>query len=237
MMKLIRTLLLLTFSILNCHPSHAALNPLEKQELERIYLAHFLEPSDINEHLSQLKQLASECSSVVEIGTRSMVSTWGILQGLSDSQNTSCSYVGIDLHLPPWYSLQRARELAESQGISFQFWMGNDMTMDIHPVDMLFIDSLHTYCHLTYELEKFSPKVRKYIAMHDTSAPWGLADDNLYDGDYSEYDSSIDRTKRGLWPAVYDFLNRHPEWSLYKRLFNNHGFTVLKRLEESDTGN
>ncbi len=237
MMKPIRTLLLLTVSTLSCHLSLAAVDQLEKQELERIYIAHSLEPSDINEHLPQLRQLASECSSAVEIGIRSMVSTWGILQGLAESESPSCSYIGIDLSLPPWYSLQRAKELAESQGISFQFWMGNDMTMDLHPVDLLFIDSLHTYCHLTYELEKFSPKVRKYIAMHDTSAPWGLVDDDQYHGDYSEYDPSYDRTKRGLWPAVYDFLQRHPEWTLYKRLFNNHGFTVLKRVEESDSSN
>ena len=33
---------------------------------------------------------------------------------------------------------------------------------------------MHTYCHLSYELDTFSPKVRKYIAMHDTSEPWAI---------------------------------------------------------------
>jgi hypothetical protein len=110
------------------------------------------------------------------------------------------------------------------------------MTLDIPPVDMLFIDSLHTYCHLTCELEKFSPKVGKYIAMHDTSAPWGMMDDDQYHGDYSEYEPSFDRTKRGLWPAVVDFLGRHPEWSLYQRNLYSHGFTVLGRTEAISGG-
>lgn len=186
-------------------------------------------PSDINEHVSTLRQLAAECSSVVEIGLRTMVSSWGILQGLSESPAANRSYLGIDIDSPPIETLTLAKQLAEESGITFSFWQASDRDVDIEPTEMLFIDSLHTYCHLTYELEKFSPKVSKYIAMHDTSAPWGNIDDNAYHGDYSEYPPEYDRTKRGLWPAVEDFLQRHPEWTLYERHLNNHGFTILKR--------
>jgi len=50
-----------------------------------------------------------------------------------------------------------AKRLSLGNGIAFEFWQANDMDVDIHSADMLFIDTLHTYCHLTYELEKFSP--------------------------------------------------------------------------------
>lgn len=203
----------------------------DNRELEKRYMLECLTPSDINEHIPVLRELASQCDSAVEIGIRDLVSTWGILQGLSESHAPTCHYIGIDLNLPPLDNLYKARRLAEEQGITFAFWMGNDMYIDIPKVDLLFIDSLHTYCHLTYELERFSPNVKKYIAMHDTSAPWGMMDDSQYHGDYSEYDPSYDRTKRGLWPAVSDFLERHPEWSLQERRYNNHGFTVLKRVK------
>ena len=126
-----------------------------------------------------------------------------------------------------------AYNLAQENGIDFSFWAANDMQIDLPPVDMLFIDSLHTYCHLTYELEAFSSKVQKYLCFHDTSDPWGNRDDDAYWGNYSEYPSWIDRTKRGLWPAVSDFLERHPEWSLLERRTNNHGFTILKRSDDS----
>jgi beta-1,4-mannosyl-glycoprotein beta-1,4-N-acetylglucosaminyltransferase len=177
-----------------------------------------------------LRALAAECASVVEIGLRSMESSWGILRGLSENLSSSRSYIGIDIDSPSTELLDSAKRLAEGNGIAFNFWRANDLNIDIEPTELLFIDSLHTYCHLTYELEKFSPKVSKYIAMHDTS--WGEPpiDDPAYQGNYSEYPSEYDRTKRGLWQAVVDFLQRHPEWTLHERRVNNYGFTILKRI-------
>lgn len=201
----------------------------EASHLYALYKLHHEFPSDINEHLPLLRKLSSECSSVVEIGIRSIVSTWGVLQGLSESPLKNRSYLGIDIDAPPEELLGLAKSLAEGNGIDFSFCQANDMDIDLEPTDLLFIDTLHTYCHLTYELEKFAPHVRKYIAMHDTSEPWGNIDDYGYHGDYSEYPAHFDKTKRGLWPAVVDFLHRHPEWSLQRRHLNNHGFTILKR--------
>jgi len=200
------------------------------EELKREYKIHCIEPSDINEHLPCLRQLASDCSSVIEIGIREVVSTWGLLQGLSESSHPLRSYLGIDLNFPSINTLFLADRLAESNGISFRFLQANDFDIELEPADLLFIDSWHTYCHLTYELEKFSPKIRKWIAMHDTSEPWGDTDEPFYQGFIPEYPPHIDRTKRGLWPAVEDFLSTHPEWRLKERRFNNHGFTVLERI-------
>ena len=200
-------------------------------ELKGVYEQNFQTPSDINEHLPHLRRLASECSSVAELGLRTMVSSWGILQGLSESPFVSRSYLGVDIALPPTDMLNLAQSLARGDGISFEFWHANDMDVEIPLVDMLFIDTLHTYCHLTYELEKFSPKVLKYIAMHDTADPYGWVDDYSYHGNRSEYPSYINRRKRGLLNAVQDFLGRHPEWVLFEQYQNNHGFTVLKRRE------
>ncbi|MEN9344292.1 MAG: Paramecium bursaria Chlorella virus [Chlamydiota bacterium] len=210
---------------LSCHAA-----PVESG-LKGWYEACCSQYSDIYEHVPVLKELAKECSSVVEIGVRSMVSTSGILYGLSLSKADAPYYLGIDLVLPPQNIYNAAKRFAKNSGVEFHFALANDMDMDIDPVDMLFIDSLHTYAHLTYELEKFSPKVKKYIAMHDTSPPWGYQDDSSYHGDYAEYPAHINRVKKGLWPAVTDFLSTHPEWTLLERKENNHGFTVLKRME------
>ncbi|HSX04013.1 MAG TPA: hypothetical protein VLG76_04730 [Rhabdochlamydiaceae bacterium] len=206
--------------------------PAAQPTLKNQYELASNQSSDINEHLPLLRFLAKECSSVVEIGLRTMVSSWGLLQGLSESPLVSRSYLGIDIVSPLPGTLNLATQLAQDNGIMFSFWQADDRDVDIVPADLLFIDSLHTYCHLTYELEKFSPKVCKYIAMHDTSYPWEALDDNAYHGDYTEYPAEYDRTKRGLWAAVEDFLKRHPEWTLYERRLNNHGFTVLKRTQD-----
>lgn len=187
--------------------------------------------SDINEHLPILRKLSSECTSVTEIGIRAMVSTWSILKGLSENNKNEKNYTGIDIASPPSESLNLAKRLSELNGINFLFIKDNDMNIDIPKTDLLFIDSLHTYVHLTYELEKFSKNVNKYIALHDTSAPWGDRNDTEYHGNYTEYPAHISRMKKGLWPAVIDFLHNHPEWKLKERRLNNHGFTILERVK------
>ena len=205
---------------------------LASRELGRLYNRSRSESSPIYQHVSRLKELAKECQSVVEIGLYDMTSSWGILRGLSESHSPSPSYLGIDIRIPEEQRIEKAVQICESLGIQFKFVNDNDLDIEIEPADMIFIDSLHTYCHLTYELEKFSPMAKKYIAMHDTSEPWGIDDDHDYRGDYSEYPPEIDRSKRGLWPAVTDFLAKHPEWSLLERRLNCHGFTVLKRVRD-----
>lgn len=218
------TLLCLLFSVAVFGSENA------RTELKNVYDLYCRAASDINEHIPVLCELSRECSSVVEIGVREMNSIWGILQGLAESPSPNRKYIGIDLSYPSAGVFTLAERLSRENDILFQFIKGNDMMIDIEPTDLLFIDSLHTYLHLTYELEKFSPKVRKYIAMHDTIAPWGEMDETSYLPEAeSKYPKEISRNKRGLWPAVVDFLHHHPEWELKERRLNNHGFTVLQR--------
>jgi hypothetical protein len=198
-------------------------------ELEILYQNACNTPSDINEHVSVHRKLAEECNSVVEIGVRSMVSTWGLLSGL----RSGCKYTGVDLNFPPEQTFNTAKRLSREKGVIFNFIARDDMIIEpdeIGEVDMMFIDSLHTYCHLTFELERFSHLAKKYLTFHDSSSPWNLVDDNDYHGDYSEYPATIDKSKRGVWTAIVDFLQRHPEWKLKERKLNNHGFTILERV-------
>lgn len=184
--------------------------------------------SDIGEHLAELAQLSSQCESVCELGTRSMVSTVGILYGLSKNNNTKI-YYGFDLDMPPGNRLKEIKHFADSNKIDFHFTQGDDRYLEVPQVDMIFIDTLHTYKQLSYELEKFQTKANKFIALHDTSEPWGDQDEPVYFQDTFVYPKWIDSSKKGLWAAVQDFLDRHPEWYLELRKLNCHGFTVLKR--------
>jgi hypothetical protein len=34
----------------------------------------------------------------------------------------------------------------------------------------------------------------------------------------------------GLWPAIEEFLNDNPEWSICERFTNNNGLTILQKL-------
>lgn len=206
------------------------LKNIGRTSFNQMYELSCVRPSDINEHVPLLRKLAKECSSVVELGVGGMVSTWGILQGLSESPFENKSYVGVDIKYPSGGLVQLAQYFSKPQGIDYQFLEINDLEFDMEPTDLLFIDSLHTYAHLTYELETFSSKTNKYIAMHDTSDPFAFADCGRYQGDRSEYPLFINREKRGTWVAVWDFLAKHPEWQLIERRFNSYGFVILKRI-------
>jgi hypothetical protein len=190
------------------------------------YLLNCNNTSDIHEHLPRICELAKQCYSITEIGTGSMNATWSLLKGLSMSTGKK-TFLGIDARQIIPLRIEVLKQAALESNIQFKYWPVNDLYIQLEPVDMLYIDYLHTYKHLACELEGFSKSVRKYICLHNTHLPWGFRDDpNLLD-DYSE--SHVFHTQKGLWPAVQDFLKRHPEWTILEHRQNNYGFTVLAR--------
>lgn len=169
------------------------------------YQQAFVSPSDINEHIPTLRRIASECESVVEMGVRGMVSSWGLLEGLREKGG---KFIGIDIVSPEEYGndLAKIKESCSQEGIDFEFILGDTLVIDIEETDLLFIDTLHFYSQLTKELARHSDKAKKFIAMHDTES-----------------------SPMEMWPAVNEFLQEHPEWGLYEHHPNNNGMTILKR--------
>lgn len=200
-------------------------------------------PSDINEHLPTLRKYAAQCTSVAEMGVRSVVSTWALIAGLAGGAPSSGG-----AHRSLWcvdiehVDVSAAQLAAAAVGVQVDFHQCDSAAPNalLHTVDMLFIDTLHVYEHLRRELEAHHGKVDKYIVMHDTEV-------DGYEGEAirnSKYDAenwsptaiarktgySVDGVSKGLKPAVNEFLALHPEWELHERFANNNGLTVLKRL-------
>lgn len=203
----------------------------QQKLIETIFYECANEASSI-EYYSALRKLANQYSHVTELGAYHLGSSFAILLGLLENPSPSKSLLAIDCGIPPKYRLQLAQTAAKQIGIQFSFLQANDFDIELQPTDMLNIDTYHTYRHLTYELEKFSPIVRSTIVLHDTSAPFGYYDENAHAPNWdieSRYPPHIDRTKMGLWSAVTDFLKLHPEWELIERNTNGPGFTVLRR--------
>ncbi len=161
-------------------------------------------PSDIYEHLPTLKKYASESESVVELGVRYIVSTWAFLAGHPKQM------LSVDIEHPSAFGadILEVYDIADAEGIEFNFVQKSSLDIDLPEHDFLFIDTLHTYDQLSAELDKHHSKARKYIAMHDTNL---LGDpDNM----------------RG---AVNDFLDRTPEWEVKEQFDNCNGLTILAR--------
>jgi hypothetical protein len=164
--------------------------------------------SDINEHLPTLKKYAEECDHVTEMGVRSIVSTWALLAGKPktmvsiDINNIDCSQV----------------KKEAGRTTAFSFIQGNTLEMEIDETDLLFIDTYHNYDQLTIELQRHASKARKYIILHDTTT-------------FAEVGESYDGIqRRGLWPAVTEFLEASGNWEILERFENNNGLTILHRI-------
>ena len=107
------------------------------------------------------------------------------------------------------------------------------MTLDLsEKVDLLFIDTWHIYGQLIRELEKFHSLVHKYIILHDTTTfatrpeP---ARHSIIKHSMETFNITKDEIKKGLKPAVDEFLANHSEWQVKEVFTNNNGLTILER--------
>jgi len=156
-------------------------------------------PGDINENLPYLMQYASRYSSITEMGVRSIVSTWALLAA-KPKKLTS-----IDIAHPSSYgaNINEVYDLASQEGIEFNFILGDTHNITIEECDMLFIDTLHTYTHLSKELELHAGKVKHCIAFHDTtSCP-------------------------EVYTAILDFIEKNNNWRIDLHKENNNGLLFL----------
>ncbi|MDB5341840.1 MAG: hypothetical protein JWP89_217 [Schlesneria sp.] len=175
-------------------------NPLT---LDERYAVAASTPSDINEHCSKLRKLASQADVVVEFGMRHGVSTVALLAGQPRE------FHSYDLRHDPI-----ADVLEQVQGkTAFSFRIGDSRQVEIPECDLLFIDTKHTAEQLTGELAAHASRVRRRIVLHDTE----VFGEQGEDGD------------AGLLVALRQFLQEHPEWSVVYHTQANHGLTVISR--------
>jgi hypothetical protein len=181
-------------------------------------------PSDINQHLVTIKNYASECEHVTEMGVRTVVSTWAFLASKPKR------LVSMDIVQCP---VQDAAIAAKNEGIDFEFIVADTSNpqLDIEPTDLLFIDTWHVYDQLKKEFQLHSNKVKKYIILHDTTT-FGEVGESGSDLLINPATGQMEMMrKRGLWPAVEEFLAENTNWTLKERFTHNNGLTILQRTD------
>lgn len=162
--------------------------------------------SDINEHLPILKAYAEECDTIVEMGVRSLVSTWAFLAGHSKRLTSiDIKHPNQYLNHDPLSDLIGVERMAKEAGIDFKFILGDTTQIVIDETDLLFIDTDHTQDQLRKELRLHSDKAKKVIILHDTES-------------YKE-----------LWRPIGELLAKG-QWKVKQHFPNNNGLTVLERI-------
>jgi hypothetical protein len=174
-------------------------------DFEKEYQDARIRDTDIHEHLPVLSELTSQCTHVTELGVGWAQSTRAFLRH------------DIELHsyeFMPQPGIREFFEEAKNAGRNVTLHVDDTRKVEIAETDLLFVDSLHIYEQVQKELELHAGKARKYIGFHDTTT---YADRGEFGG-------------RGIWPAIQEFIDSHPEWQLVERRTNNNGLTILKRV-------
>jgi len=188
-----------------------------------------MQPSDINEHLPTLAKFASDCNHITECGVRSVVSSYAFAYALKHKHNNKLIQVDLNSN----ENLDIFKNECNAENVNVVFYKDSDLTCPIEPTELLFIDTWHVYGHLKRELERWNTHVSKYIIMHDTTVDeWdGETIRNGWNSIEQSNQTGIpeEEINKGLWPAIDEFLESHPEWMLKERYTNNNGLTVLQR--------
>ena len=186
-------------------------------------------PSDINEHLETLYNYAKQCTTIVECGDRDIVSSYAFASAMIGKPNHS--FTMIDLYEST--KMKPFLEMCKTEGIHTSFLKESDIQCVPIQTDLLFIDTWHIYGHLKRELAHWHTSVQKYIILHDTTVDAVHGESircNLnIEAQSIESGYPEEEIRKGVWPAVVEFLEVHPEWRLEKRYTHNNGLTILAR--------
>lgn len=182
---------------------------IEGKKLAERYALVRSKPSDMVDHVPRLRALAAQCEHVTEFGVRGGISTTALLAGQPKK------LVCVDIRPCPIIDeLQACRGQTE-----LSFIQCDSRLLTIEITDMLFIDTWHSADVLAVELERHSPRVQKWIVLHDTET-YGLNGENT--------NRKPDSAVRGLWYAIEPFVD---EGDFYVRQHYRTcwGLTILER--------
>ena len=174
-------------------------------DFEKEYQDACIRQTDMHEHLPWISQMTSECKHATELGVGYAQSTRGFLRHDIEMH----SY---DINVYP--ETREFFDAAVKGGRRVTLHVQDTRTAVIDPTDIMLVDSYHSYEQVKIELQRHANKVKKYIFFHDTT----LFGDRGQGGEL------------GVWPAVQEFLQTHPEWQLVERRTNCNGMTLIKRI-------
>lgn len=174
-------------------------------DFEQEFINAWKAQTDINEHIPVLSALAHNCKHITELGVGWAQSTRAFLRH------------DVELHcyeFKPQPGIPEFFDEAKAAGRNVTLHVADTRQVEIAETDLLMVDSLHIYEQVKEELRLHAPKTRKYIVFHDTTS----------------YEVNGEFGGRGIWAAIREFMDTHPEWRMIIRYHNCNGLTVLQHV-------
>ena len=184
------------------------------------------------EHFPTFYHFGSKCKRIVEFGVLRGVSTWAWVASDPDylravdiinhnvehkELEEECAAMGMDYKFVIGDVGHGALRKIEStfNRVSYKpEETGVDPYVMDEGIELLYIDTYHSYTQCKAELTIHGDRVSKYILFHDTA-------DTAY-GERHDYDGD-----KGLNFAIREFLAENPHWVYLHKIEYSYGMTVL----------
>lgn len=178
---------------------------------EKLYCEAVAEPSDISDHLIVLRNLANrnDVKSIAEFGVRKGFSTRALLAGAHGTM------ISVDADAIDPVLASRLRDAALEANVNFTFVQSDSLKFQCPDVDLLFLDTYHTYEFMWLELYHHGRHAQRYIAIHDTEL-------FAHRGE--------DEKPIGILDAINHFLVVHPEWKIRYSSKDSCGLVVMEKV-------
>jgi hypothetical protein len=177
------------------------------------------QPRDFNDHIPFLASFAERCGRVAEFSGRrdSMVALTacpGSIWSYNDESHDPLGQLIADIQV-------RSTTTSKIQTLHrFPHGVQASLTVTLpEPVDLLFLDTLHTGERITAELDRHASKSLRWIVIHDTE---------LF---RTEGDGGS-----GMGDAIDNWVAANPEWFVMMHIMHQHGLTILSRNKEDHPG-
>lgn len=158
-------------------------------------------PRDLNEHMETLRKYADMCTRVTEFSNRHESAV-----ALLAARPLKAVIYNTETHA----TLDAVIKLLGDES-NVKYYTSYSGVTDIEDTDFLFLDTKHTYEQLTSELLRFSKRVKRFIAIHDTQI----------------YSESGEDGGPGLLTAIRKFLKDNQQWSIILHNANQYGLTII----------
>ena len=178
------------------------------------------EKNDMWYHFNTLAGVAKNSDHVIELGVRSIVSTWALMYGLAVSDSRFIDHIdyrklsmksvkaltSYDINNPSDYggNIEEVYNIAKENDITFTFKKADTLNIELDECHTIFFDTDHTYEQLSQELYLHGNKAQRYLVFHDTT-----------------------ELGKRLIPAINEFLEANPKWSVLKVENMCHGLVIL----------
>lgn len=149
-----------------------------------------------------------------------VVTEWGTFQGCSAAAMAVC-----DIDRLWTYDIKDDNTSTKGviekyipSKLDFKYKIGDTRKGEETDVDFTFLDNVHNGTWVYEELKIHAPRVKHYMAIHDTHI------ENL------SMIEPLDSKKDIVWHGVTKFLKENKDWKLYKHVMEGSGIAVIQRI-------